>query len=148
MVTPVLGGGLMARTTVDIDAPLDAAWTALQQLATWEGVAGIEDLHDPQHDVHGGLSGFRFAMETPVGRVRGAATAQSTKPSMKIRAEQKGLEIVLRVLLRENDEACTADVDAQSRATTFFNKPLELTLNAVLDSSIRDEAAKIASRIC
>lgn len=137
----------MARTTVDIDAPIGAAWSALQQLSTWEGVAGIEDLHDATHDADGHLTAFRFGMDTPVGRVHGRARVRSTPPAMVIQADQKGLEIVLRVALTSSGEKSRADVEARSKATSFFNKPLEMTLNTVLDNSIRDEAAKIASRI-
>lgn len=137
----------MARTIVNVDAQLDDAWTALQSLATWEGVAGIEDLHEAQYDGNADLVGFRFAMDTAVGRVSGRARVDSTKPVMTIQASQKGLEITLRVSLIEASGKVQAHVDARSKASSFLNKPLELTLNALLDNSIRDEAAKISSRI-
>lgn len=137
----------MARTTVDIASALDDAWGSLQLLPTWEGVAGIQDLRDPQHDVVGNLTAFLFAMDTAVGRVRGRANVHSARPGMTIRAEQKGLQITLQVVLRRVGEQTRAEIDARSRATSFFNKPLEMTLNALLDNSIRDEAAKIAARL-
>lgn len=137
----------MARTSVEIATSLDMAWMTLQQLPTWEGVAGIEDLRDPLHDSIGNLMAFRFAMDTAVGRVDGRAQVRSARPGMTILAEQKGLEITLQVLLRHDGEQTRADVDARSKATTFFNKPLEMTLNALLESSIQAEAAKIAGRL-
>lgn len=137
----------MARTAVDIATSLDDAWAALQLLSTWEGVAGIEDLHEPRYDSNGDLTSFRFAMDTALGRVDGSATVTSARPGMTIRAEQKGLQITLQVVLKQVGEQNRAEVDASSRATSFFSKPLEVTLNAMLDNSIKDEAAKIAARL-
>lgn len=137
----------MARALVDIAAPFDVAWACLQQLATWEGVAGIEDLRDPRYDGAGHLAAFRFAMDTAVGRVDGRASVEAVRPGMTIRASQKGLEITLHVVLFEADGVAQARIDARSKATSFLSKPLELTLNALLDSSIEREAAMIAARI-
>lgn len=137
----------MARTRVDIAASLVDAWIALQQLSTWEGVAGIHDLHSPRHDTDGNLAAFGFAMDTALGRVNGHARSRPVMPKMVIQAEQKGLQITLQVVLVVNSDRTWADVEARSRATSFLNKPLELTLNSVLETSIDGEAAKIASRI-
>lgn len=137
----------MARTEIDIAAHVDDAWISLHRLSTWEGVAGIQDLHDPRHDDVGHLVAFRFAMETAVGRVAGSARVHADKPAMTIRADQKGLEVTLQLLLIELEGSVRARVDARSRATSFLSKPLELTLNALLDSSIHREAELIAGRI-
>ncbi len=137
----------MTRTSIELVASVDDAWPQLQQLATWEGVAGIEDLEDGTHDADGNLTGFRFAMDTAVGRVNGKATVVGSKPGMTITGEQKGLAITLMIVLREADVGSTAMIDASSKATSFLAKPLELALNALLDNAIDDEAAKIAERV-
>lgn len=137
----------MARTTIEIDAPVDEAWPVLQQLATWEGVAGIEDLRDAEYDGAGNLTAFRFATDTAVGRVNGRASVQAAKPAMAIRAEQKGLRITLQVELHNVGVGSHAHVQARAKASSFFSMPLELTVNAMLDGSIEREAAKIARRI-
>lgn len=137
----------MTRTSIELVASVDDAWPQLQQLATWEGVAGIEDLEDGTHDADGNLTGFRFAMDTAVGRVKGKATVKGSKPAMTITGEQKGLAITLMIVLREADVGSTAMIDASSKATSFLAKPLELALNALLDNAIDDEAAKIAERV-
>ncbi len=137
----------MARTAVTITTSLDDAWTSLQRLTTWEGVAGIEDLREPRHDPIGNLTSFRFAMDTAMGRVDGRAKVASARPGMTIRTEQKGVQITLHVVLKQVGEQNWADVDAHARATSFFTKPIEMTLNALLDNSIDDEAATIAARL-
>jgi hypothetical protein len=138
----------MARTSIELHASQAEAWTALQNLETWEGVAGIEDLREPQHDSTGNLIGFRFAMDTAVGRVNGRARVEPRKPGMTIRAEQKGLELTIQIVVTETgSDSSSAIVDAHSLATSFLSKPLSMTLNAVLDNAIDGEAAKIAGRI-
>jgi hypothetical protein len=138
----------VARTSIELHASQADAWTALQLLTTWEGVAGIEDLRDPQHDAAGNLTGFHFAMDTGVGRVNGRARVEPRRPGMTIRAEQKGLELAIQIVVTESGPASsTAIVDARSRSTSFLSKPLSMTLNALLDNAIADEAAKIAGRI-
>ena len=137
----------MARTSIDLNATQDDAWAQLQQLPTWEGVAGIEDLSEAVHDAAGNLTGFRFALDTALGRVDGRATAKATKPGMTIRGAAKGLEITLTVVVAAAADTSTATVDASARSTSFLSTPLAMTLNALLENSIDDEAAKIARRI-
>ncbi len=137
----------MARTTIEVAAPIHDAWRALQRLSTWEGVAGIGDLHDPTHDADGDLSSFCFAMDTPVGRVAGRADVRAESPRMQVLATEKGLRITLTVELSSRNGGSTATVEARADSTSFLSKPLALTVGAVLESSIEEEAAKIASRI-
>ena len=142
-----LESALMARTSIELIAPVDEAWPQLQQLDTWEGVAGLEDLKGGTHDADGNLTGFSFAMDTAVGRVSGEASVTGTKPAMTITGEQKGLAITLAIVLRESEVGSVAMIDASSKATSFLAKPLELGLNALLDTALDNEAAKIASRV-
>ncbi len=138
----------MAKTSTSLDASQDEAWTALQSLSTWEGVAGIEDLREPRFDGAGNLAGFRFAMDTALGRVDGRAKVEPRPPAMTIYGEQKGLSLTIRVVITsQSPTASTAIVEAEASATSFLSKPLAITLNALLDSAIEDEAAKIASRV-
>lgn len=138
----------MARTSIELAASQDEAWTTLQLLPTWEGVAGIEDLKEARYDGAGNLVGFRFAIDTAVGRVDGRAKVVPRPPAMTVEADQKGLEIVIKVVVTSGGHtASTALVDATAHATSFLSRPLAVTLNAMLDSAIDDEAEKIASRI-
>jgi hypothetical protein len=41
-------------------APRDRVWSALQRPETWEGVAGVDRVHDPVIDHNGALRGFAF----------------------------------------------------------------------------------------
>ncbi len=140
----------MATSSLDADVALDDAWPQLQQLSTWEGVAEIEDLQNPTHDSNGDLTGFEFAFDSPMGRVDGVATVEATKPSMKILGEQKGLEISIDVVLRSTNSASvptTVMVDVSARATSFMTKPVAMTLNSLLRSTIDQEAQKIVDRL-
>lgn len=137
----------MARTSIDLNTTQEHAWAQLQYLETWEGVAGIEDLSDAEHDAAGNLAAFRFAVDTALGRVGGRATAAAKKPGMTIRGAAKGLEITLSVVLIAAVNASKATVDASARSTSFLSTPLAMTLNALLDNSIDGEAEKIARRI-
>ncbi len=137
----------MTYSSVELLAPVDTAWAQLQNLQTWEGVAGMEELENDTHDSAGNLTGFSFAIDTAVGRVNGRATVRPDKPAMTITGEQRGLAITLKVMLEEADTGSIAHIDAKSKATSMFSKPLELALNALLDSALDDEAAKIAERV-
>ncbi len=137
----------MAKAAVTLNAGIDGAWTQLQQLATWEGVAGIEDLREPTHDAQGDLSSFRFTIDTSVGRIDGQATVEADKPKMVITGSQKGLEITIALVVTGEGDTSQANIEAYSKATKFLAKPLELALNALLDSGLDDEAAKIAARV-
>jgi len=87
-------------------------------------------------------------METILGRVEGRAEVVAQRPVMTIRANEKGLKITLRVkLIEAGDNAITAEVEAKSKATGLLSQPLAITLNALLESSIDDEAAKIVDRL-
>jgi len=138
----------MARSSVQLNASVDDAWVQLQRLETWEGVAGIENLRDASHDAEGDLSSFRFTIDTAVGRVDGRAKVDGESPTMVIVGEQKGLAITISLTLRpDDDDRSLARIEANSKATSFLSKPLELALNALLDTGLDDEAAKIADRI-
>lgn len=137
----------MATSTIHLDASVDVAWTQFQRLETWEGVAGIQDLRQPTHDAEGDLSSFRFAIDTTLGRVDGRATVEAEKPKMVVSGSQKGLTITIALELRPAPTGCDAIVEANSKATSFLSMPLEVALNALLESGLDSEAAKIASRI-
>ena len=137
----------MTRTSIDLTADVDSAWSQLQQIDTWHGVAGFEDLHDETHDAEGDLSSFKFSINTAVGRVNGTALVTGDKPAMTITGEQKGLAITLSVVLQESGTGSIAQIDATSKATSFLSKPLEKALNLLLDSALDGEAALIAERV-
>jgi len=137
----------VARTSIDILTSVDQAWSGLQLLPTWEGVAGIQDLRAPQLDPVGNLLAFRFAMDTALGRVNGRANVSSNKPGMTIRAEQKGIAITLQVALLGNGDSTLARVEARAKATSFMSTALVIPLNALLENSIESEAAKIGQRV-
>lgn len=137
----------MARTSIDILTSVDQAWAGLQLLPTWEGVAGIEDLRAPELDRVGNLLGFRFAMNTAVGRVNGRANVRSNKPGMTVLAEQKGIAITVQVVLLGNGDSTMARVEARAKATSFMSTALVIPLNALLENSIESEAAKIGQRV-
>ena len=95
----------------------------------------------------GNLLAFRFAMNTAVGRVNGRANVRTNKPGMTVLAEQKGIAITLRVALLGNGDATMARVEARAKATSFMSTALVIPLNALLESSIESEAAKIGQRM-
>lgn len=138
----------MTRTSIELSVSAQEAWTKLQHPETWEGVAGIENLTDAQHDSAGNLTGFRFATETALGRVDGRANVEPRPPGMTIRGAEKGLEITIEVVVAEQGEVSSATIDASARSTSFLTKPLAKTLNALLDKGLDAEAAKVTERIC
>ncbi len=48
-----------------VTASRDTAWRALDQPSTWEGIAGVDRVHDPVFDADNRLRGFSF--ETRIG---------------------------------------------------------------------------------
>ena len=56
-------------------ASVSEAWQALQQPATWEGIAGVESVESAVHDAEGKL--VEFAFTASVGGVRYSGTSKA-----------------------------------------------------------------------
>ena len=137
----------MTQTSVDLVASVDDAWPQLQELQTWDGVAGLENLCNEAHGADGNLQGFDFSIDTSVGRVNGNTTVSSQKPAMTVTADQKGVAISLSIVLREAPVGSIAMVEASAKATSFMAKPLAKAINTLLDKGLAKEAAMLAERI-
>ena len=69
---------------------------------------------------------------------------------MRIRGEQKGLEISIDLALRSPNPASvptTIMFEVSAKATSFMTKPVAMTLNSLLRSAIDEEAQKVADRL-
>lgn len=100
----------------------DNAWTSLQRAATWEGVAGVEEISNATHAPDGTLTSFAFVVS--VGAMRYPGTARVTHAE---RPRHMGLELTTTELVATIDVRLTdigddtgVDVDMSVRATSFL----------------------------
>ncbi len=59
---------------VSISADRETAWSHLQEAATWEALAGIDQVHDVVHDAGGQLVSYEFVALAGGKRYPGVAT--------------------------------------------------------------------------
>lgn len=71
--------------TVRVKAPLEHAWTVLQQPETWGEIAGVERVYEAAHHPNGNLSGYRFQAEAGRRLYEGTArTVEADPPSLMV----------------------------------------------------------------
>lgn len=138
----------MPRRTLRIDQPIESVWERLQELGTWESIGGLHDLRDPEVDGDGNLVAFAFSIDTPLGTIRDRAHVQSNPPGrMDVRAEAKGIEVLVGLGLEAEDSATTADFSIVANSTNFLSRPLVGTLRNVLESGIHREGERMTERL-
>jgi len=141
----------MPQRTLRVDRPLAEVWTRLQQLATWEGVGGMDELHAAEHRADGSLARFEYSLDTPVGTVHDEADVSSDagddRCAMHVRTETKGLRVTIDLELRAAGDTTEASITLDAAATNFLTKPLAATLRHTLESGIDRESERMRSRL-
>jgi len=138
----------MPQRTLRIDHPIDAVWERLQLLETWEGIGGMDELHDPTHGPDGALRGFRYALHTPLGTIHDSADVTSQNPVMHVRTASKGVAVTIDLELSAGAVGQTiADFRIDAHATSFLASPLAATLRHTLESGIVRESDRMVERL-
>ena len=139
----------MPQRTLRIDQPVDVVWERLQLLATWEGIGGMDDLREPRHRGDGTLVGFRYSLDTPVGKVDDNADviAEGDHRTMHVRTHTKGLTVMIDLQLHAASATTTADFTIDVEASNFLTRPLAATLRHTLESGIVRESDKMVERL-
>jgi len=137
----------MTQASVALAASVDDAWPQFQELHTWEGVAGFENLCDETHDAEGNLRAFRFFIDTSLGRISVTANVSGAKPVMTVLGEEKGVAMTVSIVLREAEVGSIATIDASAEATSFMAKPFAKAINSLLAKGLESEAVKFAERV-
>lgn len=107
-------------------APADVttAWRALQRADTWEGIAGVEAVHDSVHDDRGNLKTFEFAASVGGVRYHGTATVMSSEEPSHIQLELSTREMVATIDVRlgatGGSDSTTVTVDLAIRSRSLL----------------------------
>lgn len=107
-------------------AAVTHAWNALQRAETWEGIAGVEAVHDPVHDDHGDLTAFEFAVSVGGVRYAGASSVVISEEPHHMRLDLTTSEVVATIdvrLLSDDElgpEATRVLVDLTVRSRSFL----------------------------
>lgn len=138
----------MPRRTLRIEQGLETVWLRLQELDTWESIGGLHDLREPNQDGDGNLTSFAFSIDTPLGTIRDRAVVR-TQPLrlMNVRAEAKGIEVLVDLGLEADESRTKADFSITANSTNFLSKALVGTLRHVLESSIHREGERMTERL-
>lgn len=100
------------------------AWHALQRAETWEGIAGVEAVHDAVHDGQGHLTEFGFAVSVGGVRYSGSATVVLSVHPTHIRLDLTTSEVIatIDVRLHADDQpgATRVNVELTVRSRSFL----------------------------
>lgn len=104
---------IAASTTIPVAAT--DVWAALQVAETWEGVAGIEAIHDVRHTPDGLLEAFAFHITTAGLRFDAVATVtrRSAPHAMTLDLESKDVSARVVARVKGDDAPVTLAVGIQ-----------------------------------
>ncbi|MEX1279457.1 MAG: SRPBCC family protein [Acidimicrobiia bacterium] len=141
---------MIAHTTT-VDAPMDDVWAALQTASTWEGIAGIQGVHDVRHDGDL-LEAFDFHIEVAGMRFDGEASVVGRRPSeaMTLRLDSKDLGARLAVRLESNGETRTklavgAELLPRSMLVKMAFGPVEKSVRNGLPREVEAFATRLSA---
>lgn len=134
-------------------APVDVttAWRALQRAETWEGIAGVEAVHDSVHDERGHLTGFGFAASVGGIRYSGTSAVTISEEPNHIRLELTTSEVVatIDVRLAESDgsDSTTVTVELAVRTRSFLAGMFFSSIAATIGRGLGATTENFASRL-
>ena len=133
--------------------PITQAWHALQRAETWEGIAGVEAVHDAVHDARGNLTAFEFAVSVGGVRYAGSATAVLSAHPTHIRLDLTTSEVTaaIDVRLRSDDdngpEATQVIVDITVRSRSFLAGMFFPAIADTIGRGLPTTTAQFANRL-
>ncbi len=131
---------------------IEDAWSALQRAATWEGIAGVDDVTDPTHDADDQLLGFGFAATVSGLRYPGQAAVASTSPPNEMRLELTTSEMsaTIDVRLTASGETTRVQVELTVKSSSFlagmFFPSIAAAIGRGLLTAVEDFANRLATR--
>jgi hypothetical protein len=141
---------VIAHSTT-VDAAPEAVWHALQDAATWEGIAGIEDIHDIRHAPDGLLEGFDFHTVAAGMRFEATATVVKRNPPTSLTLVLESKDMTARLAVRAKGDAApvTLAVGVEFEGRSFVVRmalpAIERTLRAGLPREVDAFAARLAA---
>lgn len=138
----------MIAHSTSIDAPVDTIWLALQDAATWEGIAGIHGVHDVRHDA-GLLEGFAFHIEVAGMRFDGLATVAKRRPpeAMTLALDSKDLGARLAVRLKPDGATATLVVGAEIEPKSMLVRMASGAVESAVRRGLPREVEAFATRL-
>lgn len=93
----------------------------MQDVSAWEGIAGVDRVSDPHHDIHGYLTGFRIEA-TVAGAIHpGTARVMRSDPgrAMEVELTTRDLVGLIEVVVSPLDGAARVEVTLTIRSRSF-----------------------------
>lgn len=138
---------MIAHSTQVAAAP-DAVWTALQDAATWEGIAGIRGVHDMTH-TDGLLESFDFHIEVAGMRFDGTASVVKRTPgeAMTLDLDSKDLGARLAVRVKPDEAASKLVVGAELTPKSMIVKMAFPAVEKAVQGGLPREVEAFAGRL-
>ncbi len=139
----------MIAHSTSVDAPPEQVWVALQDAATWEGIAGIRGVRDVRHTDDGSLDGFAFHTEVAGMRFDGIARVVRRTPpeAMTLDLDSKDLGARLAVRLKPAEASTTIVVGAELEAKTMLVKMASGAVENAVRKGLPREVEAFAGRL-
>lgn len=134
-------------------ASISSAWQALQRAETWEGIAGVEAVHDAVHDDQGHLTAFEFAVSVGGVRYSGSATVVLSAHPTHVRLDLTTSEVVATIDVHLDgvaaSDATTVSVELVVRSRSFlagmFFPAIANTIGRGLPATTEDFALRLGA---
>lgn len=135
-------------TATTTSAP-EIAWKAMQQPDVWEGIAGVEQVSDPEFQSDGSLARFRLAATAAGKSYPGAAEVVESIPgrSMTLRLSTSELAATVALSLESADEGTLLTINVDIRTTTFMASLFFPVVADVMRRGLPTAAKDFAHRI-
>ncbi|MGH8945398.1 MAG: SRPBCC family protein [Acidimicrobiia bacterium] len=109
--------------SIAVDAPREEVWATLQRPETWEGIGGVDRVHDALIDQEGRLQGFSFEA-TAAGQIYPGLATPHAREEGRVMAwaiDTSEIEGVIRVDLTDQDAGTRLTVTVELESRTILS---------------------------
>lgn len=135
--------------SVQVDAPRQQVWAALQRPETWELIGGVERVHDAVIDDEGRLEGFSFEATAAGNTYPGLATSHAREEGrvMSWVIDTSDVDGLISVELTDEEErtrlTVTMEVESRSTLSAIFLPAVASALGKGLPDAVEAFAAEL-----
>ncbi len=135
--------------TAVTSAPVDTAWFALQDPATWGAIGGVDEVYGAHHADDGTLTSYRFRASAGGKTYEGVARTVLAEPHrlMVVEVDTPELEGMINVTLTGGNPHTEVDVEltvsSKGMLATLFFPVVAAAIGSGFPRSVEDFAARL-----